>query len=171
MTKLAIPAFLLMALMASTASAAHPHTDSAPPTVCDLTQLDCWGPNKKCNIKFRNETGEGSGSGGGTGLKQISEVSTIKVSARKEDNTRAGSNTLSILGGDNGHLNLDKKKNFLKIRVIRETKFAGYTRINLSCANVKNTLNGNGICKAFVGKNNMGKFLVVTCNDNAVIAY
>lgn len=171
MTKLAIPAFLLMALMASTASAAHPHTDSAPATVCDLTQLDCWGPNKKCNIKFRNETGEGSGSGGGTGLKQVSEVSTIKVSARKADNTRAGSNTLKISAGDSKHMNLDKKKDFLKIRVTRETKFAGSTRATLSCAEVKTTLNGNGICKAFVGNNNMGKFLVVTCNGNEVVAY
>ena len=161
MTKLAIPAFLLMALMASTASAA----------VCDLTQLDCWGPGKKCNIKFRNETGEGSGSGGGTGLKQISEASVIKVSARKADNTRAGSNTLKISAGDSKHMNLDKKKDFLKIRVTRETKFAGSTRATLSCAEVKTTLNGNGICKAFVGNNNMGKFLVVTCNGNEVVAY
>ncbi len=162
MTKLAIPAFLLMALMASTASAA---------TVCDLTQLDCWGPNKKCNIKFRNETGEGSGSGGGTGLNQISEASVIKVSARKEDDTRAGSNTLEISAGSSKHMNLDKKKNFLYIKLQRMTKYTGYTRAKLTCNEVKNTLNGSGICKAFVGDNNMGRHLVVTCNGNAVVAY
>lgn len=166
MTKLAIPAFLLMALMASTASAGHD-----APTVCDLTALDCWGPDNKCNIKFKNETGEASGSGGGTGFEQVSEVSTIKVSARKADNTRAGSNTLKILAGDSKHMNLDKKEDFLKIRVTRETKFAGYTRATLSCAEVKTTLNGSGICKAFVGKNNRGKFLVVTCNGNAVTTF
>jgi len=171
MTKLAIPAFLLMALMASTASAAHPHTDPAPPTVCDLTQLDCWGPNKKCNIKFRNETGEGSGSGGGTELNQKSEASVIKVSARKEDDTRAGSNTLEISAGSSKHMNLDKKKNFLYIKLQRLTKFSGSTRVKLTCNDVKTTLNGNGICKAFVGNNNMGKFLVVACNGNEVVAY
>jgi len=171
MTKLAIPAFLLMALMASTASAAHPHTDSAPPTVCDLTQLDCWGPNKKCNIKFRNETGEGSGSGGGTGLKQISEASVIKVSARKADGTKAGKNTLSIAAGSNKHLNLDKKEDFLTIKLRRMTKYTGSTRTNLTCKEIKNTLNGSGICKVFVGDNNMGRFLVVTCNGNQVVEW
>jgi len=95
----------------------------------------------------------------------------IKVSARKEDDTRAGSNTLEISAGSSKHMNLDKKKNFLYIKLQRLTKFSGSTRVKLTCNDVKNTLNGSGICKVFVGDNNMGRHLAVTCDGNKVIAY
>ncbi len=139
--KLTIPTVLLMTLMSSAVYAQ-----------CDITDLSCWGSGKKCNIKFRNETGEASGSGGGSYLNQKSQVATIKVSARKADGTRAGSNTLKILAGDAKTMNLDKKKDFVRIKVQNTTNFSGATQVvNLDCQGVRQVLQGNGVCKVFWG--------------------
>jgi hypothetical protein len=45
---------------------------------CDITDLSCWGPGKKCNIKLRNKTGLAGGSGAGE-HSQISRAATIRV--------------------------------------------------------------------------------------------
>jgi hypothetical protein len=156
MKTLAISAFLLTGLISSAASAQ-----------CDLTGLECWGPHKKCNIKFKNETGMGSGSGGGTGHDQVSSVATIKVSARKGDNTRAGSNTLQIAAGANKTMNLDKKQGFDKIRI--ENVLGGRSP-KLTCDDIKKTLNGSGICKVFKALDPDGiLWLAVTCNNAEVV--
>jgi hypothetical protein len=66
--------------------------------VCDITNLPCWGPESKCNIKIVNNTGESSGSAGGH-FNQVSWAVTVKALALKPDGSRAGGNTLEILAG------------------------------------------------------------------------
>ncbi len=151
---IAIVGFLLTAWMAPVAFAGK----------CDLTDLDCWGPDQKCNIKFKNETGMGSGSGGRTGYEQISSAATIKLSARKEDGTRAGRNTLQILAGADKTMNLDKKNDFNSIRIDRLGSQA-----QLFCQDIKTTLKGNGVCKVFVGQIFGKSQTVVNCDNGNVL--
>ncbi len=151
-------AFLLTAMMATTAFAEP----------CDLTGLDCWGPHKKCNIKFKNLTGLDHGAGGGTGYEQVTYAATIKISARKADGSRAGKNSLSILAGADNTLNLDKKENFADIRIERKTGY-GFKTARLRCNDVKSTLNGDGLCKVFVGQATGRTFTIVTCDGGNVL--
>ncbi len=50
----------------------------------DIQSLPCWGPDKKCNIKFRNHTGRASGSGGSE-YNQKSQAKTVKAWAATAD--------------------------------------------------------------------------------------
>jgi hypothetical protein len=144
---------------------------NAPSTCFDEIQaLKCWGDQDKCNIKFKNTTGLGSGSGGGTGYNQKAEASTVHISARKADEDKAGSNTLTISAGASNTLNLDKKKSFDHIRVIRKDGW-GFRKADIGCVDVKRILNGNGFCKVFVGSLDMksANSTVVTCNSAKVV--
>ncbi len=145
--KLILPATLI-ALLSSFAAQAK----------CDLTDLPCWGPDKKCNIKFRNKTGEASGSDGGTGLKQVSFAKTIRVSARKANLKLAGKNALQILAGDAKHMNLDKKTNFQYIKIAHAIK-AVETKlpIKMGCSDIRTILQGSGVCKVFYGQKDLGR--------------
>jgi len=144
----AIVAFLLTALMASPAFAQTCYDQ--------LKNLDCWGAGEdsgggssdhhKCNIKFKNLTSEGCCING----DQTAQPATIKVSARKADGSRAGGNTLSITAKSSKTLNLDKKKDFNSIRVVRLTKVTGYKRDTLECEDIKTILKGNGVCRVYV---------------------
>ena len=138
---------------------------------CDITDLPCWGPDKKCNIKFRNLTGEASGSGTGTWLNQKSMAATIEVSARKADRSRAGSNTLEILAGASKTLNLDKKKDFDSIRIQNTTNFSGAVlRVRRTCDAIRTTLQGSGTCKVWWGCASAGDcWTAITCSGGDVV--
>ena len=118
--------------------------------VCDITTVDCWS-NGKCNIDFRNKTGEASGADKGTVLDQSSAAQTIKVKAKKNNGNTAG-NTLSITAGAKSTMNVENKydKNFDFIRV---SSTNGVTSsVTLSCSTVKKVLAGSGSCKIFHGE-------------------
>ena len=118
---------------------------------CDISDTKCAVNGGKCNIKFRNMTGSGSGSATGSPLKQMSLTQTIKVKALKENGHKTG-NTLTIYAGDNKTMNVDKKanKNFATIR-IASPNMETVKSANMSCNDVKAVLNGNGTCKVFYG--------------------
>jgi len=161
--------FLLTALMAPTVNA-----------VCDLTSvspaLTCLEKGKKCNIKFKNVTGLGSGAGGATGYNQEGYASTVKISARKEDKTRAGSNSISIAAGQDKTFNLDKKKDFEYIKVQRNTGL-GVKVAKINCEEIQTILSGKAHCKVFVGYHILGfrgsghgeQHTVVKCDGGSVV--
>ena len=118
---------------------------------CDISETKCALNGGKCNIKFRNVTGEDSGAAHGHPLKQTSLTQTIKVKALKENGNRAG-NALTIYAGDSKTMNLEKKakKNFAKIRMSSPNMETVKSK-TMSCDHVKAVLNGNGTCKVFYG--------------------
>ena len=118
---------------------------------CDISETKCALNGGKCNIKFRNVTGEDSGSAHGHPLKQTSLTQTIKVKALKENGNRAG-NALTIYAGDSKTMNLEKKakKNFAKIRMASPNMETVKSK-TMSCDHVNAVLNGNGTCKVFYG--------------------
>lgn len=119
---------------------------------CDISQTKCALNGGKCNIKFRNRTGDANGSDGGTPLDQTSSAQTIKVSARESDGSKAG-NALSITAGASKTMNLEKtkKQDFQTIR-IEVPANTQVRRAVMSCADVQAVLNGNGTCKVFHGE-------------------
>jgi len=126
----------------------------SPPAVagCDITQTKCWLNDGKCNIEFKNKTGEGGGSSGGTGLEQASLAQTIQVKARKANGEKAG-NKLTISAGASSTMNIEKKakKEFEDIRISSKTASDTVADTNMSCAHVQAVLNSNGTCKVFNG--------------------
>ena len=111
--------------------------------VCDITNEKCWS-NGKCNIKFKNKTGESSGYAKGTGVDQESLAQTITIKAAKENGDAAG-NKLSITAGASKTMNIEKKykKNFHHIRVKSSTTDES---ISIKCGDIKDILRGNGNC-------------------------
>jgi len=153
-------AFLFTALMAPAVFA----------ETCDLTSLDCWGDGKKCNIKFTNLTGKASGTGGGTGYKQISFAANIDAWAETESGIRDGSK-LVIRAGANKAINLDNK-NFSTIQIRRRTsgvRLGGNVSAELSCTHITKILKGNSICRVFVGEKHSRKHTVVKCNAGDLV--
>lgn len=124
---------------------------------CDISQTKCMLNNGKCNIKFKNQTAESGGSSGGTALEQISLAQTIQIKARKDNGDKAG-NKLVITSGANSTMNIEKKanKDFQDIRLSSQTASEAVADTNMSCANVKAVLNGNGTCKIFTGTSKGG---------------
>jgi hypothetical protein len=132
-------------------------------SACDITDLSCWGSGKKCNIKFLNQTGKGSGAGGSQ-YNQVSWAATIKVLAVKPNGTRAGSNSLSILAGQSKTINLDKKKGFDRIKVYTTTAKKGTMMI--PCADIRATLTADNNCRIFadlVEEENSYYYLAYNC--------
>ncbi len=117
---------------------------------CDITANDCF-KNGKCNIKFRNLTGESSGSSSKTNLTQRSMAQIIRVKAAK-DNGKAAGNILNIEAGTSKTMNIEKKynKDFDKIRISSPT-LAWTDGVTMSCEDVNKVLAGNGTCKVFYG--------------------
>ena len=129
----------------------------AAPTVsagetCDITATKCWVNGGKCNIQFKNKTGDSGGSDGGTALDQRSSAQTIQVKAKKENNNNAG-NTLSIDAGASSTMNIEKKykKNFYDIKIKSKSFDGTVGDVTMSCSDIKAVLNGNGTCKVFHG--------------------
>ncbi|MFN3213438.1 MAG: hypothetical protein ACE37M_10055 [Henriciella sp.] len=119
---------------------------------CDISDTKCAVNGGKCNIKFKNRTGDASGSGDGSNIKQTSSAQTILVRAIRADDSKAG-NTLSITAGASNTMNIEKKakKNFEFIGISSKDLVGSVDSVGMSCAAVKAVLNGNGTCKVFHG--------------------
>ena len=96
-------------------------TAPAASAACDISDTKCAVNGGKCNIKFRNKTGDSGGSDGSSGLNQTSSAQTVLVKAIDENGNRLG-NKLQIIAG-----------------------------ATMSCEHIKAVLNGNGVCKVFHG--------------------
>jgi len=122
---------------------------SEPAFACDITGLDCWDDGK-CNIHFKNHTGDASGDASGTPINQSSAAQTIKVKAQKSNGDKVG-NQLTITSSAKNTMNMENKydEGFDHIKV---SSTNGVTEgFSLSCSNVKAILDGNGTCKVFHG--------------------
>ena len=119
---------------------------------CDISQTKCWINGGKCNIQFKNKTGESGGSSGGTSLEQVSLAQTVQIKARKDNGNKAG-NKLTIAAGAKNTMNIENKakKDFDNIRISSVTSSETVADTNMTCAQVKAILDGNGTCNVFVG--------------------
>jgi len=119
---------------------------------CDISQTKCALNGGKCNIKFKNRTGDSGGSDGGTSLQQNSASQAIQVKARKSNGDKAG-NKLVIQLEASKTMNIDKKakKDFQDIRLSSDNAPAMYKSSTMSCQDIVAVLNGNGTCKVFHG--------------------
>ena len=125
---------------------------------CDISDTKCAVNGGKCNIKFRNRTGDSSGSDGSTNLNQRSSAQTIVVKAKKANGNKAG-NKLQIPAGTSKTMNIDKKanKDFQDIQISSQDNGFGVGKATMPCADVKAVLNGNGTCKVFHGQRQESK--------------
>jgi hypothetical protein len=140
---------------------------AGPAAACDITSEPCWS-NGKCNIKFKNHTGENNGDASGSPIEQSSAAQTIKVKALKENGKTAG-NSFSITAGASKTMNLEKKynKNFSRIRV---SSTNGITKaLSMECSDIKAVLRGNGNCNIFHGYNTEETFVLGYSCDNGEI--
>ena len=143
---------------------------------CDISQTKCAVNGGKCNIHFKNRTGDSDGSDGSSNIEQTSAAQTVIVKARKDRRGESATvgNKLSITAGASKTMNLDKKakKDFHDIRIY--SKDHGGTRSTvISCDEIKAVLNGNGRCKIFhgvrVNKNpNVNFYLGYQCDGGKV---
>ncbi|MFN3213441.1 MAG: hypothetical protein ACE37M_10070 [Henriciella sp.] len=122
---------------------------------CDISETKCAVNGNKCNIKFRNKTGEASGSSGGTSLDQTTMASYLWISARDDNGDRVG-NKLSLGLGENATMNLSKKakkeNGFESIKAMVQEKNGPVDPARISCEEIKTILNGTGSCKIFHGR-------------------
>lgn len=118
---------------------------------CDITHTDCWKNGGKCNIEFKNKTGDSGGSDGGTNLDQRSSAQTIVVKAKKSNGKTSG-NKLNIVAGASNTMNMEKKykKDFDTITIASQD-FGMVGNAKMSCNEIVSVLNGNGTCKIFHG--------------------
>ncbi|MEO1659937.1 MAG: hypothetical protein AAFR51_03030 [Pseudomonadota bacterium] len=135
---------------------------------CDISQTKCALNGGKCNIHFRNRTGDAGGSDGTSGLSQTSSAQTIIVKARDPSGNPTG-NSLHIVAFSNKTMNITKKthkKNgFKTIKLASQDFGAQIASASISCDEVIAVLNGTGICKVFHGHTNTGQ------NDGDAIGY
>ena len=125
---------------------------------CDISDTKCAVNGGKCNIKFRNRTGDSGGSDGGSNLDQRSSAQTVNVKARKRNGDKAG-NKLSIEAAASGSMNFDKKakKNFQDVRLYSKMNGDYVGAVIMSCEEIKAVLNGSGTCKIFHGTKHSSK--------------
>lgn len=118
---------------------------------CDISETKCALNGGKCNIHFKNKTGESTGSAGGTVLSQETGAQIVRVKAVKENGNTAG-NALTINAGAKNTMNLNKKskRGFAKIRITSVGRW-DVEGVTLGCENIKEVLDGSGICKIFHG--------------------
>ena len=121
---------------------------------CDISATKCAVNGGKCNIQFKNRTGDTGGSDGSSGLNQTSSAQTILVKAIDDDQDRVG-NKLQIVAGASKTMNIEKKagkKNGFEGIKISSQDFGGSVgNVTMTCAQVQAVLNGNGTCKVFHG--------------------
>jgi len=125
---------------------------SSAKAACNIKDLDCWGTGSKCNIKFINNTGKESGSGGGTPYDQYGSVTRIRVKTRDADGNRVGARTLVIEADESRTDNLDKKQNFEDIEIIPMSwpmEAKDYSVV-LTCDEIREVLKADKNCKIFV---------------------
>ncbi|MEM9179294.1 MAG: hypothetical protein AAGA89_06265 [Pseudomonadota bacterium] len=146
--------FITLSALALTSLALAPVASAT----CDITQTKCWINGGKCNIQFKNKTGDSGGSDGDSNLNQTSSAQTITVKAKDSHNDKTG-NKLNIVAGASKTMNIEKKaeKNFDYIQ-LESADFGEVRSSRMSCEEVQAVLNGNGTCKAFHGgiANNAG---------------
>lgn len=125
---------------------------------CDISDTKCAVNGGKCNIKFRNRTGDSSGSDGSSSINQRSSAQTVVVKARKSNGSKAG-NKLSIAAGASKTMNIEKKvnKDFQDIQISSQDNGNFVAKVTMSCEHVKAVLNGNGTCKIFHGQSKINK--------------
>lgn len=139
---------------------------TASAETCDLSGLSCL-ENGKCNIKFKNHTGKSIGMGP-TGVLQSSFATTIRVSARKDNGDKTG-NAFSIIAGASKTMNLEKKKNFSKVRVsVPGSSISGAT---LECPIIQSVLRGNGNCNIYYGERGSEQTLAYSCDNREENGY
>ncbi|MEO1659934.1 MAG: hypothetical protein AAFR51_03015 [Pseudomonadota bacterium] len=141
---------------------------------CDISQTKCALNGGKCNIHFRNKTGDASGSASGTSLKQRSSAQTIVVKAKDDNLDRVG-NKLQIVAGAKKTMNVTKKANkkngFFEISISSQDYNLGVSGVDMSCNDIKAILNGGGSCKIFHGADGPGYLefgLGFSCNGGNV---
>ena len=121
---------------------------------CDISDTTCALDGSKCNIKFRNKTGDSGGSDGSSGLNQTSSAQTVLVKAIDESGNRLG-NKLQIIAGASKTMNVEKKakshSGFNAIRLTSKDYSGAVDGATMSCEDIKAVLNGNGVCKVFHG--------------------
>ena len=127
-------------------------------SVCDISDTKCAVNGGKCNIKFRNRTGDSSGSDGSSTINQRSSAQTVVVKAKKSNGNKAG-NKLQIPAGTSKTMNIDKKanKDFQDIQISSQNNGFGVEKVTMPCKDVKAVLNGNGTCKVFHGQRQRSK--------------
>lgn len=118
---------------------------------CDISGTKCALNGGKCNIKFRNRTGDSGGSDGSSIINQTSSAQTITVKAVDGNGNKKG-NKLDILADASKTMNIEKKANkgFDSIKIASKS-FGAVRSATMSCKDVQNVLNGNGTCKIFYG--------------------
>ncbi len=121
---------------------------------CNISQTKCALNGGKCNIHFRNKTGDVSGSDGGTSANQSSSAQTIIVKAKDDSSDRVG-NKLQIVAGAKKTMNITKKDNkkngFSTISIASQDFSKGVKGADMSCEDIQAVLNGSGSCKIFHG--------------------
>lgn len=125
---------------------------------CDISDTKCAVNGGKCNIKFRNRTGDSGGSDGSTNLNQRSSAQTVIVKARKSNGNKAG-NKLQIPADTSKTMNIEKKanKDFDNIQISSQDFGSFVGKVTMPCADVKAVLNGNGTRKVFHGQRQESK--------------
>ena len=124
---------------------------------CDISETECALNGKKCNIHFKNRTGDTGGSDGSSSLNQNSAAQAVSVKAVDEHNNKVG-NKLVIQAWDKKTMNISKraKKGFDGIRITSDNAPVMYNGSKIKCADIVETLNGTGICKLFHGTRKRG---------------
>ena len=140
---------------------------------CDISDTKCAVNGGKCNIKFKNRTGDTGGSDGSSNISQTSSAQTVVVKAVKKNGDKAG-NKLTIVAGASNTMNLDKKanKNFDYVHISSDAHGGVVYSATMACEDVTAVLNGNGTCKVFHGTKTKGAtvnyFLGYQCDGGNV---
>jgi hypothetical protein len=124
---------------------------------CDISETKCALNGSKCNIHFKNRTGDSGGSDGSSALDQRSAAQAVEVKAIDENSDRVG-NKLVIQVSSSKTMNITKKDNkgFDRIRITSQNAPKMYDGVAMSCAHIIETLNGSGTCKIFQGTRAVG---------------
>ena len=134
----------------SMAAIAAPTANAA----CNISDTKCAVNGGKCNIQFKNKTGDAAGSDGGTSVQQTSSAQTIVVKAKDKWDERVG-NRLKIPAGAKKTMNMEKKagkkRGFATISIASQDFDFAVAGADMSCDDIKAVLNGNGTCKIFHG--------------------
>ena len=149
-----IPRTIICGIAFSLASLFAPPLASAE---CDISETKCAQNGGKCNIHFKNRTGDTGGSDGSSSLNQNSAAQAVSVKAVDKQNNKVG-NKLIIQAWDKKTMNVAKKakKGFDGIRITSDNAPVMYNGSYMNCADIIETLNGTGICKLFHGTRKQG---------------
>ena len=147
---------LCLSLIASLATFAPASAQSR--SVCDISQAKCVVNGTKCNIHFRNRTGDSGGSDGSSKLEQSSAAQAVQVKAIDKGGNRVV-NKLVLQVNEKKTMNISKKarKDFAEIRIKSDNAPGMYAGSEISCAEIIQILDGNGSCKLFQGARKSGE--------------